>query len=217
MVECYLRLYQQHLNLKVIEMYNAKFIRSISYATEDTKIFITSRISAEMTKHLVYIVDLCLDSNGVIEEAQCECAAGSGPNAHCKHVALTFYALTKWQDVITTMDTCTQKLQTFHQAKSYSGSPIKMYDIQLRSEGPICDLSSFDPRPVEYRNSPEYPAQFRNGCLNVTDNSRLPIFQLFECANMYALNVDHDYLPLSLAEQFLQNFYITKTDEQQRT
>ena len=30
--------------------------------------------------------DISIDSNQVIDEAQCECGAGQGPTTHCKHV-----------------------------------------------------------------------------------------------------------------------------------
>jgi len=40
-----------------------------------------------MKKRIAYKVDVSLDAHGVITECQCECAAGMGAEAHCKHVA----------------------------------------------------------------------------------------------------------------------------------
>ena len=49
--------------------------------------FIRAQCRAQMKTGVSYIVDVEVDDNGVIMAAQCECAAGMGPDAHCKHVA----------------------------------------------------------------------------------------------------------------------------------
>lgn len=36
-------------------------------------------------KKLLYIVLIKMDKSGMIDESHCECAAGSGLEAHCKH------------------------------------------------------------------------------------------------------------------------------------
>ena len=78
-------------------------------------------------------MDIRLDRHHVVVECQCQCAAGMGPEAHCKHVAVTLYAITQADKG--TMETCTQVLQTFHQAKKYTGSPVKMNELELRRTG----------------------------------------------------------------------------------
>jgi len=70
-----------------------------------------------MYKKCIYNLDIQLDSLGVVQQCQCECAAGMGPEAHCKHVGLVLHALTKLKEGIITQETCTQVLQIFHQAK----------------------------------------------------------------------------------------------------
>jgi hypothetical protein len=72
--------------------------------------------------------------HGVVLECQCECTAGTGPSAHCKHVALVLFALTRVSEGILTKETCTQTLQSFHQAKSYGGSPVKMQNLKPRND-----------------------------------------------------------------------------------
>ena len=47
---------------------------------------------AELGKAVTYKVDVRIDSVGVVVEAQCECGAGQGPSAHCKHVTCVLYA-----------------------------------------------------------------------------------------------------------------------------
>lgn len=45
----------------------------------------------------------------------------------------------------------------------------------------------FDPRSDHLRNDPDYYDYFRNVCLNFSGISNMPIFQLFEPANAFAL------------------------------
>ena len=44
-----------------------------------------SQSCAEMRKGVMYHVDIKLNNCGILE-SQCECAAGIGPKAHCKHI-----------------------------------------------------------------------------------------------------------------------------------
>lgn len=72
--------------------------------------FVTAVIWAEMKKSTCYKVDVCIDSNGVVKETQCECAVGQGPSAHCKHVGCVLFALTIYcsSGCLLTEVTCTQ-------------------------------------------------------------------------------------------------------------
>lgn len=170
-----------------------------------------------MKKALVYSVDVKLDSHGVVQESQCECGAGMGPNAHCKHVMLTLLAVTKTKEGIITKDTCTQQLQTFHHAKKYSGSPVKTESLSLRSDGSLQYLKDFDPRPLSLRNTEDYPHNFRNVWLNST-TPNLAIRQLYAPANIYGVCCDHDYLKETPEDSFLQDFGVRNlaSDEKAR-
>ena len=77
-------------------------------AGDDT--FISSVVWAEMKKSVSYTVDIHLDKNGVVDEAQCECGAGQGPTAHCKHVAAVLYAAVQFSTTgqVLCEVTCTQ-------------------------------------------------------------------------------------------------------------
>ena len=55
--------------------------------------YITACVWAEMKKSVSYKVDILLDEVFVIQESQCECGAGQGPSAHCKHVACVLYGI----------------------------------------------------------------------------------------------------------------------------
>lgn len=53
---------------------------------------------------------------------------------------------------------------------------------------------AFDPRPLHLRQMSSYPSTFRNAVLTYTGpGSDMPVKQLYEPANMYALVNDHDY------------------------
>lgn len=86
------------------------FVRYIRWAAEATKTFITAQVWAEMKKTVAYKVDLSFDVNGVVDEAQCECGAGQGPGAHCKHVQVILFSLLKLNKDGSTLTelTCTQ-------------------------------------------------------------------------------------------------------------
>ena len=76
----------------------------------------SAAVWAEMKKETAYKVDVSFNSDAVVQEAQCECGAGRGPNAHCKHVAAVLYGpscYVKTGDVLTEL-TCTQVTDILH-------------------------------------------------------------------------------------------------------
>ncbi|KAK2151940.1 hypothetical protein LSH36_345g03019 [Paralvinella palmiformis] len=97
-VKIYMDLYGQDLKENSKAMYKAKFLCSIRLASQKENVYICGRVSAEMYKNCIYNVDIQLDSLGVVQQCQCECAAGMGPEAHCKHVGQVLHALTKLKD-----------------------------------------------------------------------------------------------------------------------
>ncbi len=116
MVHGYLDPFNKDIDDKAQNMYDEQYLTSVRAADFQGKTFILSNVSAEKRVSISYRVDIVLDSMGVILECQCECAVGMAPNAHCKHVlcvCLGLLAFTK-NGEITTRETCTQKLQTFH-------------------------------------------------------------------------------------------------------
>lgn len=216
-LQAYFNIFQAEFSRKIEEMYTSRFLRSIRFSSLGNDFFITARVSAEMKKNCIYTVDLHLDACGIVLAAQCECAVGMGPGAHCKHVCLALFALTKQQIGIITKETCTQTLQTFHVVKPYNGSPVKMQDLKLRRSRPLHELATFDPRPNRFRNSSQYPYYFRNVCLNARVQN-IPIRQLYEPANLHALVNDHAYMPkeLSFTEQCLAAMNITVISDTER-
>ena len=95
LMQAYLDIFDHFPKKKVQDMYSRRFIRSLRFTKCDDITFIKGRVSAEMRKSCVYVVDVSLDKYGAVQQTQCECAVGQGPQAHCKHVCLVLYALTK--------------------------------------------------------------------------------------------------------------------------
>ena len=198
-------------------MYNEHFLHCVRMTEKEDTIFIKARCAAEMRKKVVYEIDVSLDQYGVILECQCDCGAGMGPSAHCKHVCAALFGLIEFSDSkhIKFRASCTSKLQTFHHTKQFTGSPLKASTLKIRNHEGATSLSqkrSFDPRPPKYRNRSEYPAEFRNKCINFASSTSMPITHIYPPANPYAVARDHDYMKETPEDTFLRNIHVTDID-----
>ena len=135
---------------------------------------IRAKCRAQMKTGVHYLVDVELDLDGLVWGAQCECAAGMGPSAHCKRVSAVLYGLCKRvlavlcgltvykaEGGLKTTETCRQILQQFHAVKrAHGGSPVKAPKLTLpfgREEKIV-----YDPRPEDRRNQASYQNHFAN-------------------------------------------------------
>jgi hypothetical protein len=92
-----------------------RFLHCLRAAFDESgNTFVSSIVWAEMKKAASYRVDVSFDRDGVIQESQCECGAGQGPTAHCKHVGAILYAVTCFCETghVLTELTCTQVVNT---------------------------------------------------------------------------------------------------------
>ena len=212
----YLENFEKKMDNHASRLYNEKFLRYFRIASNDDKTFIKTSCRAEMRKGVCYTVDIELGPRGSIVEAQCECAAGMGPHAHCKHVCTALYgaAMFSSKKVVKTEETCTQQLQNFHKCKKFTGSPIKSNALSVAGADEFTNMD-FDPRPEKFRNAVAYQDHFRNTCLNFPGISKMPIYQTIEPSNMLAVAHDHDYLKLTPEDNFLQYFQVTQISEEQ--
>lgn len=143
-------------------------------------------------KQIQYEVNIKLAQDGEPLESQCECAAGKGNEAHCKHVGVVLLGVANMaqQRVLILNEVTTQKLQTFHQpTKKYIATPLKAKKLPTKRN--LRNII-FSPYPVEQINKQEYNIQFRNKIINF-QNSSMPLKQLFEPANPMAIQNDHLY------------------------
>lgn len=102
-------------------------IEAISVVVKDSLCFVSSIVSAEM-KQVSYSNKLIIDSNGGVQNTQCECAVGAGIHCSCKHVVAVLLGLSKFAaggDIDITKS-CTEELQSFQKPRRlHSRSPQK--------------------------------------------------------------------------------------------
>jgi hypothetical protein len=141
-----------------------------------------------------------------------------GPHAHCKDVCAVLHGLTQFCDTgeFVIFQTCTQQLQTFHQTKRHTGSPIKAGQLIL----PFSETIDFDPRPSEFVGNDGYSHFFRNTYINSGSFHNAPIMQVFHPSNPYAVIQDHDYLYSGTDDpfdQYLSRLRITEISDAEIT
>jgi len=212
-LKSYLQANDKTFDDKCKQLYEQRYMRLLRVSHFQNLYYVASVVWAEMKKQTSYKVDVSLDEHGIVSEAQCECGAGQGPTAHCKHVTTVLYALFRLRvdGTVLTEQTCTQVLQTFHRTKPYTGSPMTSADIHdMRNHHYI-----FDPRPTDRINHPGYPSHFRNTILGFQSEDRMPVTQLFKPANPHSLK-DHHYTDKSEEEAFLEREKITSMSETER-
>ena len=95
-INSYLFAFDKELDENAISLYKEKYLVYIRSSSNDLFTYIKSSCRAQMRKSVTYDVDISIASDGHIHEAQCECAAGMGPNAHCKHVCAVLFACTEF-------------------------------------------------------------------------------------------------------------------------
>ena len=91
-LQTYLKTADKIQDSKAKNLYDEQFLICVRFAKTDD-VYIKARCAAEMSKKLIYEIDISLDKNSVILECQCDCGAGMGPSAHCKHVCAVIFGL----------------------------------------------------------------------------------------------------------------------------
>ncbi|KAE8741175.1 hypothetical protein FOCC_FOCC013299 [Frankliniella occidentalis] len=76
-------------------MFKDTFLEHLRYCYDsgENLYFYKTSVYAEMTKSVTYCVYIRLDSDKMIDRSHCDCVAGHGGSAHCKHVIVTFLDL----------------------------------------------------------------------------------------------------------------------------
>ncbi|KAK6171765.1 hypothetical protein SNE40_018198 [Patella caerulea] len=215
-IEAYLTPLNKILNKDSVNLVREKFLKYIKMVQQSSLTFFKSQCKAQMKKHVTYNIDISINSHGRVEECQCDCGAGMGPEAHCKHVNAVLYALFKFSTsgVIMTEETCTQQFQTFHHVRRHQGSPIKAHALDLKRNSGNDKSINFEPRDQLDRATQIYKCHFRNVCINQTNFLRVPLAQLYAPANIQAVSFDHDYLAETPEDLFLKKIGLTSIDQE---
>ncbi|VDI07048.1 Hypothetical predicted protein [Mytilus galloprovincialis] len=182
-IDIYLEPMGKTLDTKAKQLYNNRFLKYLRLGTENDLFFVKSECHAEMKRKITYKVDVCINKELTIMEAQCECAAGMGPTAHCKHACEVLFGMAQFScfKELRTEETCTQRLQTFHQYEditsiqaftvNQSKSKQWLYErckrLTSSNFGRICkatDRTDFHKLALSYtRSSALYTAAIKHG------------------------------------------------------
>ncbi|CAM4988010.1 unnamed protein product, partial [Rotaria socialis] len=105
---------------------------NIAVSRRFIELTITAKCRAQMKKATIYQLKLVINSNrpADILQGACECVAGNGPRAACKHLAALCFALLEY-DEKKLYDACTQRLQQWHQPTRRSSNPVTLLDINF--------------------------------------------------------------------------------------
>ena len=127
------------------------FLRFLRWAHNDDTTPYKGQCRAEMRRTLCYHCYASVEVNGEVLETECECAAGMGTTAHCKHIQAVLLAIIDFtggkQPKLELC--CTDILQSFHRLRRpHTGSTVKASKLKLTKETLTLN---FDPRPQKYR------------------------------------------------------------------
>ena len=164
-------------------------------------LYISGIVEAEMKSKTTYSLKIVIDGvTGEVWQGHCECPAGTGPTATCKHIVAVLLILVKFaqEGILQVKLSCTETLQTFKKpAKTHQGSPVRAEDLDKTIDW------DHDPRPKKYRfSSKEVMYRIHNATTNFCAESGLDITfrYAFEKADVAQAEQDHDYLKKPLVE-----------------
>lgn len=94
-------------------------VHACSIRPDNADVYFSGIVHASMKKSVAYNVKMKVQWSGEIINTECECAAGQGPYATCKHLAALALMLENFHGnkVLMVRQTCTENLQTFHHPK----------------------------------------------------------------------------------------------------
>lgn len=99
-------------------------IMALPFASSTESVFFSGMVEATMRKRMPYTFKIRTAKSGEILNSNCECKAGAGVHATCKHVASVLVAIAKFANLgeLTIQKSCTDELQGFHRPKrSHTG------------------------------------------------------------------------------------------------
>ncbi|XP_047027501.1 uncharacterized protein LOC124635615 [Helicoverpa zea] len=199
-------------------MLQNNYLLALVTANTSTHIFFKGQVHSENTKALTYFASIAIcNGSGSIIQSVCECVAGKGPKAICKHVSVLCYAILKFreQNKWFIKMTPTQKKQVWHVPKKnkLDVSPKKAENLSYEiAEYNVCKKykrsTCYDPRPQSsISQGKEWAATVRNKVINYCSLSqkRIGLCGILDSANMQDVIHDHDYLPFPLHHQLILN------------
>ena len=192
-------------------MFKDGFMSSCSYKSEGATVFFRAAVFAEMKKDMIYLVE-CRVSDREIEYTYCECTAGRGPHAICKHVAVLLYNLERFEQSGEWIlaRSCTDRAQSWpcqpKKRKLDPNIPLTPCDVLEMANAPLLQ----DPRPAKYRciRKDEKRRHVEMLLINYTSEKKELLHISEICggkANVEALCDDHNYLAKPLVETWVES------------
>lgn len=102
------------------------------FQSETRRGFFMGIVNAAMKKNVSYNIKLLVESHGEVQNSLCDCPAGDGPHATCKHVVATLLVISHFvkSGELYITKSCTETLQTFQRPRVlHSGSPVKAENL----------------------------------------------------------------------------------------
>lgn len=160
---------------------------SARWSSDGIFFYVRGECKASMKK-VAYFVDLKITSEGNVEESHCDCTAGSGVHATCKHVYVLLCGVHEITEkkTIKLHQSCTQKIMDFHRPKKiFYNSPIAAANMPTKRK------RSCNYNPLADEDIPKnYNDYVRNLAIGYGDSS-MPIKQMYSAANPYGIAWDH--------------------------
>ncbi|CAF1621492.1 unnamed protein product [Adineta ricciae] len=113
-------------------LFKNHFVHSIAVSRRFIEVTIIAKCRAQMKKAVTYEVKLLINTNrpADIISGCCQCVAGQGPKAACKHIAALYFGLLDYDDK-KLYDARTQRLQEWHKPTRRSSNPVALQDIDF--------------------------------------------------------------------------------------
>lgn len=167
-------------------LYESRHLITARFCSDSVHTFLKGECKASMKK-VAYVVDVKLSCEGV-EESHCECAAGSGIHACCKHVAVLLCGVHDivQNKMIKLHQSSTQTLMMFNRPKKlFYNSPIAAQNLphkRIKS----CNYNPLREEDI-INNYTDYVSNLAIGY----GESSMPILQTLQPANPHGIEWDH--------------------------
>ena len=198
-------------------MFKAKFVKYVTVGELSGTHYFQGVIRAEMKKHMAYMVLLSLDRHGVVANAHCECAAGSGMAATCKHVNVLLFAVEHFVgtgDLLVEV-TCTEKGSTWNKPvkRKLVMSPLKCREMSYKVDrymGQDHGPSRSMVKPESVETSAAETARFRSLLVNYECTRGVKLGGSAAFMGLGSLSdaaKDHDYLEEDIGERAIRHMH----------
>ncbi|XP_045773598.1 uncharacterized protein LOC123873001 [Maniola jurtina] len=197
-----------------VKLYESRYLLVLRSATSGQDTYLKGYCKASM-KQLQYEINIKLNNDGMPEEANCECAAGEGNEAHCKHIAVVLLAAENivQQKIIILHEVSTSQLQTFHKpSRKYYATPLRASRFPSKRDINNTVFSPYLKQNPDF-DKKAFQCRFQSMILNYPQSS-MPIKQIYPVASQRSICLDHEYLEKSAIDCFLESMVLQNVSEQ---